>query len=143
MNTKLKYTLAFAAVLLIGFILGFLVSGRLIHSRVNRMQKYYTEKGFRYEFMRLLNPSPEQLQKMRPILEDYAQKNRENMMFFREQQRQLIKNLHHDLKPFLSTEQVRRLEIMEYRRMRFMRNGHMSRRRMMQPPHGRRHTPGF
>ncbi len=138
MNTKLKYTLAFAVVLLIGFVLGFLVSGRLIHSRVNHMQKYYTEKGFRYEFMRLLHPSPEQLQKMRPILEDYAQKNRENMMFFREQQRQLIKNLHHDLRPFLSTEQVRRLEIMEHRRMRFMRNMPMNHR----PMHPFRGRPG-
>ena len=142
MNTKLKYTLAFVAVLLIGFILGFLVSGRLIHSRVNRMQKYYTEKGFRYEFMRLLHPSPKQLERMRPVLEDYAQKNRENMMFFREQQRQLMKNLHHDLKPFLSPRQVKRLEIMEHRRMRFMRNGPMSRRRM-HPPYGRPRRPGF
>ena len=141
MNTKLKYTLAFVVVLLIGFALGFLVSGRLIHSRVNRMQKYYTEKGFRYEFMRLLHPSPEQLEKMRPVLEDYAQKNRENMMFFREQQQQLIKNLHHDLKPFLSPGQVKRLEIMEHRRMRFMRNGPMSRSRM-HPPNGRPRRPG-
>lgn len=142
MNTKLKYTMVFGAVLLIGFILGFLVSGRLIHSRVNRMQKYYTQKGFRYEFMRLLHPSPEQLEKMRPILEDYAQKNRENMMFFREQQRQLIKNLHHDLKPFLSPEQVKRLEIMEPRRMRFLRKGPM-RHRPMHPPHDRPRRRGF
>jgi len=140
MNTKLKYTLAFVVVLLIGFTLGFLVSGRLIHSRVNRMQKYYTEKGFRYEFMRLLHPSPEQLEKMRPVLEDYAQKNRENMMFFREQQQQLIKNLHHDLKPFLSPRQVKRLEIMEHRRMRFMRNSLM-RHRNMPPPHHKPHRP--
>lgn len=141
MNTKLKYTLAFVAVLLIGFALGFLVSGRLIHNRVNRMQKFYTEKGFRYKFMRLLHPSPEQLEKMRPILEDYAQRNRENMMFFRQQQRQLIKNLHHDLKSFLSPEQVKRLQIMEHRRMRFMRNGPMH-RRPMHPPHSRPLRPG-
>ena len=142
MNTKLKYTLAFIAVLLIGFALGFLVSGRLIYNRVNRMQNYYTKKGFRYEFRRLLHPSPEQLEKMRPILEDYAQKNRENIMFFREQQRQLMKNLHHDLKPFLAPEQVKRLEIMEHRRMRFLRNSPMHRRRM-HPPHGRPRGPGF
>ncbi len=133
MNTKLKYTLAFVVVLLIGFALGFLVSGRLIHSRVNRMQKYFTEKGFRYEFMHVLRPSPEQLQNMRPVLKTYAQKNRKNMMFFREQQRQLMKNLHHDLKPFLSPRQVKRLEMMERRRMRFMRNGPMHR----QPMHPR------
>lgn len=140
MNTKLKYSLAFVVILLIGFALGFLVSGRLIHNRVNRMQKYFTEKGFRYEFMRVLRPSQEQLEKMRPVLEDYAQKNRENMMFFRDQQQQLMKNLHHDLKPFLSPWQVKRLETMEHRRMRFMRNGPMH-RRPMHPLRGRPRKP--
>lgn len=140
MNTKLKYTLAFVIVLLIGFALGFLVSGRLIHNRVNRMQKYYTEKGFRYEFMRVLRPSPEQMQNMRPVLKTYAQKNRENMMFFRQQQQQLMKNLHHDLKPFLSPKQVKRLEMMEHNRMRFMRNRPMH-HRPMAPPQGRPYRP--
>ncbi len=123
MKTKLKYTLAFVAVLLIGFILGFLVSGRLIHSRVNRMQKYYTKKGFRYEFRRVLHPTQEQIKKMQPVLQNYAQKNRKNMMLFRAQQQRLMENLHHDLKPFLTPEQIHRLEIMEKRRMRFMKNG--------------------
>ena len=128
MNTKLKYTLAFVAVLLIGFVLGFLVSGRLIHSRVNRKKKYYTNQGFRYELKRVLRPTPEQMKKMKPVLEEYGQKNRENMMLFHQQQRQLMKNLHHDLKPFLSSQQVQRLEMMEYRRMRFMRNRSIPRR---------------
>ncbi len=140
MNTKLKYTLAFVVVLLIGFALGFLVSGRLIHNRVNRMQKYYTEKGFRYEFMHVLRPSPEQMQNMRPVLKTYAQKNREDMMFFRRQQQQLMKNLHHDLKPFLSPKQVKRLEMMEHRRMRFMRNRPMH-HRPMAPPQGMPYKP--
>jgi len=141
MKTKLKYTLAFVAVLLIGFALGFLISGRLIHNRVNYMQKYFTEKGFRYEFMRVLRPSPEQMQQMRPVLKSYAQKNRENMIFFREQQRQLMKNLHHDLKPFLSSKQVKRLKMMELRRMRFMRNGPMHRRPMHPRLQGRPRKP--
>ncbi len=140
MNTKLKYTLAFVVILLIGFALGFLVSGRLIHNRVNRMQKYYTEKGFRYEFMRVLRPSPEQMRNMRPVLKTYAQKNRENMMFFRQQQQQLMKNLHHDLKPFLSPNQVKRLEMMEHRRMRFMRNSPMH-HRPLPPPQGKPFRP--
>jgi hypothetical protein len=140
MNTKLKYTLAFVAVLLIGFVLGFLVSGRLIHSRVNRMQKYYTNQGFRFEFKRMLRPSQEQLKKMKPVLEKYGQKNRENMMLFRQQQQQLMKNLHHDLKPFLSPQQVKRLEMMERRHMHFMRNGSMP-HRPMYPGRGRPHMP--
>ena len=134
MNTKLKYTLAFVAVLLIGFVLGFLVSGRLIHSRVNRMQKYYTNQGFRYEFRRLLHPSPEQLKQMKPVLEEYGQKNRENMMLFRQRQQQLMKSLHHDLKPFLSPVQVKRLEMMEQRRMGPMRNRRPMRPHPLPPP---------
>ncbi len=137
MNTKLKYTLAFVVVLLIGFVLGFLVSGRLIHSRVNRMQRYYTNQGFRYEFRHLLHPSPEQLKNMKPVLEEYGQKNRENMMRFRQQQQQLMKNLHHDLKPFLSPVQAKRLEMMERRRMHFMRNKPINSR----PMHPRQTMP--
>jgi len=145
MNTKLKYILAFVVVLFIGFILGFLVSGRLIHNRVNRLQKYYTPVGFRYEFRQLLRPTPEQLQSMRPVLEKYAQQNRENMMLFRTQQRQLMKNLFHDLKPFLSGPQLRRLRMMELRQQRrFFRNGPPPQhRRMMPHPQGNSHRPGF
>lgn len=145
MNIKLKYTLAFIVVLFIGFILGFLVSGRLIHNRVNRLQKYYTPVGFRYEFRQLLRPTPEQLQSMRPVLEKYAQQNRENMMLFRTQQRQLMKNLFHDLKPFLSGPQVKRLRLMELRQQRrFFRNGPPPHHRRM-PPHfqGKPRGPGF
>ncbi len=125
MNTKLKYTLAFVAVLFIGFVLGFLVSGRLIHDRVNRMQKYYTPKGFRYEFRRVLRPTPEQIKKMRPVLEKYARQNRENMMDFRQHQAELMQSLFRDLKPFLTPRQVERLKRMEQRRMRFMQHRQM------------------
>ncbi len=135
MNTKLKYTLAFVVVLLIGFVLGFLVSGRLIHDRVNRMQKYYTPKGFRYEIRRVLRPTPEQWQKMRPVLEKYARKNRENMINFRQHQLQFMKNLHHDLSPFLTPQQADRLKRMEMRRFRMMQNKRM----MHRPPPGRPH----
>jgi hypothetical protein len=122
MNTKLKYSLAFTAVLIMGFILGFLVSGRLIHSRVARMQRYFTPMGFRYEFRRVLHPSPEQLREMKPVLDEYAQKNRENLMLFREQQKALLQHLQHDLKPFLTPQQLERLNAIEHRRFRWMRN---------------------
>ena len=134
MNTKLKYTLAFVVVLLIGFVLGFLVSGRLIHDRVNRMQKYYTPKGFRYEMRRVLRPTPEQIKKMRPVLEKYARRNRENMMDFRQRQAELLQNLFRDLKPFLTPQQVERLKRVEERRMRFMQQRKMQHRPV--PPGG-------
>ena len=134
MNTKLKYTLAFVVVLFIGFVLGFLVSGRLIHDRVNRMQKYYTPQGFRYEIRRVLRPTPEQLKKMRPVLEKYARQNRENMIGFRQDQAKLMENLRHDLIPFLTPGQAERLKRMVQRRMRFMQRRQMQHR--LPPPGG-------
>ncbi len=134
MNTKLKYTLAFVAVLFIGFVLGFLVSGRLIHNRVNRLQKYYTNKGFRYEFRRLLHPSPQQFQKMQPVLQKYAGENRQNMMRFRERQRQIMDSMYDELKPMLSPWQQKRFENLRHRRMRYFKNGPMPHRHRY-PPH--------
>jgi hypothetical protein len=109
MNNKQKYTLTLLAVLIIGMILGFLINGRLVHRRVDRLQEYFTERGFGREFMMVLNPSPEQMEKIRPILKDYALKNHKNMMQYREGQAQLMQNLQKDLKPYLNPDQIRRL----------------------------------
>ena len=133
MNSKLKYTLAFVVVLLIGFVLGFLVSGRLIHNKVNRLQKYYTNQGFRYEFRHLLRPTPQQMQKMQPVLQKYARENRRNMIFFRERQREIMDSLYHDLKPLLTPWQQKRFENLQRRRMRYFRNKPM--RHGPLPPH--------
>jgi hypothetical protein len=122
MNEKLKYTLAFIVVLLIGFVLGFLVSGRLIHNKVNRLQKYYTSRGFRYEMRHVLHLSAAQLEKMQPVLKKYAGENRENMLLFRERQKQIMDSLFLDLKPYLTAEQQQRFEMLKRRRMRFIKN---------------------
>lgn len=109
MNNKQKYTFTLLAVLIIGMILGFLINGRLVHRRVDRLQEYFTERGFGREFMMVLNPTPEQMEKIRPILRDYALKNHQNMAQYREGQAQLMKNLQKDLKPYLNQDQIRRL----------------------------------
>jgi len=141
MDEKIKYALAFIAVLLIGFVLGFLVNGRLIHSRINRMQRYYTTPGFRYEIRRILRPTPEQWQKIKPVLEEYAQQNRKNMLGFRQQQIELIKKLQHDLKPFLSPQQVKRLEKLEWHKRQMIKK-HRKYRRMNPPSKQPAPVPG-
>lgn len=137
MNAQLKYTLSLVAVLIIGIILGGLISGRIVQRRIGHLQQYYTEQGFRHEFMQVLRPSPEQMKKIRPILKNYALKNRQNMMMYRSGQSQLMINLQNDLKPFLYPDQVRRLENLRIRReKRFMRHREF-RRRMDRNRHGR------
>jgi len=124
MNTKTKYLLSLFVVLIIGLFLGFLINGRLVKVRVDKLQSYYTEQGFRYEFMRMLDPTPAQMDEIRPILMNYAQKNRENMMSYRTRQQELMTNLQKDLLPYLHKDQIERMNRMRTRwDRRFMRPG--------------------
>ncbi len=115
MNTKSKYTLSLVSVLVIGLILGVLLSGLLIRNRVRHLQGYYTEQGFRLEFMRVLRPSPDQMKRMRPVLMNYGQQNRDNMMEYRKRQRELMLDLRHDLQPILNSAQNQRLRLLQNR----------------------------
>lgn len=110
MSNKQKYILTLLAVLIIGMILGFLINGRLVNRRVDRMREYFTEQGFGREFMMVLDPSPAQMEKIRPVLRDYAMKNHKNMILYRQGQAKLMMNLQKDLKPYLNPDQIRRLE---------------------------------
>ena len=147
MNNKQKYTFTLLAVLIIGMILGFLINGRLVNRRVDRLQEYFTERGFGREFMMVLHPTPAQMDKIRPILRNYALQNHKNMMQYREGQAQLMKNLQNDLKPYLTPEQIKRLTELRNRwdrrfwwnrRMRMHRSG----RPGMGPRGGSRGGPG-
>ncbi|MBN2637977.1 MAG: hypothetical protein JXR65_02680 [Bacteroidales bacterium] len=115
MNNKTKYLLSLVAVLLIGVFLGFLINGRLVKARVERLQESFTEQGFRYEFMRTLNPSPEQMEKIRPILMDYGMRNRENMIQYRLNQQDLMIHLQNELLPYLNKNQINRMQNMRNR----------------------------
>jgi len=115
MNIKSKYTLSLVGVLVIGLILGFLLSGLLIRSRIHHLQGYYTEQGFRQELMRVLRPSPDQIKRMRPVLMNYGRQNRDNMMEYRKRQRKLMLDLRQDLRPILSPVQNRRLKELQMR----------------------------
>lgn len=146
MNDKTKYLLSLFVVLLIGIFLGFLINGRLVRAKVNKLQDYFTEQGFRYEFIRMLDPTPEQMDKIRPILMDYGQKNRESMMLYRNRQQELMMNLQHDLLPYLSQEQIQRMKYMRNRwDRRFMRPNRFPGQRngrMMRRGRGRGMPPG-
>jgi hypothetical protein len=57
------------------------------------------------------------------VLKKYAGKNRENMILFRERQKQIMDSLFYDLKPFLTTTQQQRFINLQRRRLRFLNNG--------------------
>jgi len=124
MNDKLKFTGIIIGTLIIGFVIGFLTNGRLVKSRIDKMQSFYTEKGADRAFIRVLDPTPEQMEKIRPILRHHAQQNRELLGHHRSEQQALFLELEDELRPLLTDEQMERLEVLKNRwQQRFGRPG--------------------
>ena len=120
MKTKFKYSLILVSTLLIGMVVGFLISGRITSTRVDKMKNYYTDTGFNREFMNILRPSPEQRDEIIPILRKYAGYNRALMADFREGQKDLFFDLRSELGEYLDDDQLKRLDhVWEKRKPRF------------------------
>jgi hypothetical protein len=115
MKTTVKYTSIIVITLLIGFAIGFLVNGRMTRAKISRWKSVNTEKGFHREFVRALDPTPEQMEKVKPILKKYGDLNRNLMNENRSEQKKLFTEMQNELKPFLTAEQIKRLERMKKR----------------------------
>ena len=123
MNSTLKYSVILISTLLIGMIIGFLIGGRITSTRIENMRSYYTNQGFNREFVRIIEPTPEQRDVILPILRKHAVLNRELMINFHESQEDLYIDLINDLKTHLDEEQVKRLNhVLERRKTKFHNN---------------------
>lgn len=123
MNKKLKILSILILTLLIGVIIGFLISGRITSHRIESMKSNYKETGFGKEIMRIIKPTQEQRQLIAPIFRQYAQKNRELMGTMHEEQMLVFDELKESLKEVLDDDQIERLvEHWEYRKQRFIKD---------------------
>lgn len=110
MNHKIKYTAIVFGILLIGFVIGFLTNGMLVRERIEKMQNFYTEKGVDQGFIRALDLTPEQMEEIGPILREHAAKNRSLLQRHREDQQVLFQELKDEIMPFLTEEQIEKLD---------------------------------
>lgn len=116
MKPIFNYILLAVLTLLIGFALGFIVSGRFTKDRIERLKSFYTEQGFHREFVRLLDPTPEQLQKIKPILLKHSELNQDLLLRHREEQQILLHELEEELSPYLTEAQLEKLHHVDARR---------------------------
>jgi hypothetical protein len=112
MKKTLTYTSIIVATLLIGFIIGFLVSGRLAKQRIHRMRAGFTEQGFNRNVVRALDPTPEQMEELRPIVQKHARAQRKMMNSVRDSQDSLFNQFRADILPYLTDEQMKKLDRM-------------------------------
>lgn len=110
MKNTLKYSLIIISLLIIGFVIGFLVNGRLTHNKMKKVRSVNTEQGFNHEFRRIIKPTSEQAAELKPILKEFAKRNHVLMTDFRENQESLFKDLRTEIDPLLTEEQIDRLE---------------------------------
>ena len=141
-NNKLKYTALFVVTLLIGFVIGFLVQGAVTRARIEKVKNTFTERGMNREFMRVLRPTPEQMEQIRPALKEYAGEKRELMQEYRKDQHELFLDFRKKIDPYLTPEQKQRLERLDNRwKQRFM-HGPARGPGKGPGPHGKRKRPG-
>ncbi len=113
MNLQIKNSLILAGTLILGIIIGVLISGRVIHSRVENMRNFYTEQGFNRQIMKVIKPTEEQKKQLRPLFREQAKKNHELFTECRNKRKVLMEQFKSELEGYLTDEQMLRLEKME------------------------------
>ena len=88
----------------------------MTRAKIKRWKSVNTEQGFKREFIRVLSPTPEQMEEIKPILKKYSDLNRELMGDHRSEQKDLFLELQQELKPYLTEEQIERMERIKKKR---------------------------
>ncbi len=130
MNLQLKNSLILTGTLVLGIIIGLLIGGRIMHSKVENVRNFYTEQGFNRQIMKVIKPTPEQKKQLQPIFRKQARKNQALFTECQKKHHELMENFRDELKNYLTDEQMMRLDRMERNMRKRHKNGF--------PPHGRR-----
>jgi hypothetical protein len=120
MNVKLKSIIVIVSTLLIGMVLGSVITAAFVKNRAfDRIAEMRNERGFVKRIERLIQPDEDQKEKVREILVEHFDKMRqlgeEMRITFKTMNDSLIK----DLEPILHPEQIERFKKRMERMKRF------------------------
>lgn len=107
---KAKSILIITATLLIGFVIGFLVNGRLTQQKFQRFVSQDHFDAFKFRMMDAIKPDINQVKDIVPILDEYAEKVHLTMEESKSDINILHENMIKDLSPYLDEHQLERLE---------------------------------
>ena len=111
MKPGTKSVLLLFATLLIGMVIGSLVTGALNSRRLDRLVEMRSARGMAYFLEEVVRPeSPEQLEQIRAVLEAAGPLFAAEMAGSRERMRQLTDSVRAELEPLLTPEQRARLD---------------------------------
>jgi len=106
---RLRSLLLILGVFVIAFLLGILTSAQIRNKKIRDFKAYSTPEAFRVRFEKLLDPTPEQMKKIIPILDKYGKKNHDLRKEYQKQFIELMKQYRQELEPNLTREQIEKL----------------------------------
>ncbi|HHJ10668.1 MAG TPA: hypothetical protein ENK25_07220 [Bacteroidetes bacterium] len=108
---KTRPVIILICTLVLGFLLGMATSAWIRHSKMKDFRAFNSIEAFRVRTLSILDPTPEQKEKIVPVIIKYGQKNFELRKKYREEFIVLMKEYRDTLYPLLTREQIERLEM--------------------------------
>ena len=138
MNLKVKSSLIIIVTLIIGMVLGVILTRFFFRppNMFDKMSALRSPEGFVERFEKIIDPSDSQKEKIRYILQLHFERIHSQSQQFRNHFIELSDSLRADLDPILNEEQKERLDKMEERFREHNRPGFGPR-----PPHPNRKFP--
>ncbi len=137
----LKIILVLTGTLLIGFALGMLTSAQIRNAHIKKFRSFSSADRFVFWTLHILDPTPEQREKILPVIRKYAAENNKLREEYREDFIDLMKNFKKDLYPYLTDEQKQRIEHISHGPQG--PKDHQGRRGSPPPGRGPAHAPGM
>lgn len=113
---KTKSILALIGSLLLGLIIGFIISTQITQSRINNMLRLGMEEGFRNRMVEVINPTEDQKAKLDPIIDKYAQQNAQLTSEMRIEMGNQMRSFYKEIAPIINEDQKDRLKRVPYNR---------------------------
>ncbi|CAM3848591.1 hypothetical protein [Parendozoicomonas haliclonae] len=96
--------------LLIGCLLGALLTGWLVRSKVANIRAFTTQQGFVVQMEKLIQPNAEQAEKVREILSQYGKNNEQLFLQSHNEVKAGLDKMTLELAEILDEQQITRLE---------------------------------
>lgn len=107
---KTRSIIILICTLVLGFLLGMATSAWIRHNKMKDFRAFNSIEAFRVRTLSILDPTPEQKEKIVPVIIKYGQKNYELKKKYREEFIVLMKEYRDTLYPLLTKEQIEKLE---------------------------------
>jgi hypothetical protein len=124
---KAKPVLLVIITLIIGFVLGMLVSAQVRFHKLKPVRMYFSEERFREGFFNAIQPDEKQKAEIVMILDKYAKLNGSLQTDMRRELDSNIKEMRKELDSKLTKDQLDRLKVMDEQRQEMIRQNRKNR----------------